>query len=184
MSFVEILLTAIGLSMDAFAVSVCKGLSIRNVRISHMLTAGIWFGFFQGLMPALGFYAGELFYTFVSSFSHWIAFVLLSVIGVNMILEAGKEEEALNHSMAPLTMLTLAVATSIDAFAVGTSLALLDTPLFPAVLIIGCTTFLISSAGVLLGGKFGARYQKGSAMAGGIILIAIGLRILLRALFF
>ena len=182
MSTVEILLIAVGLSMDAFAVSVCKGLSIRSVKASHMITAGIWFGGFQALMPALGFYAGEFFYGFVSNWSHWIAFALLGLIGANMIRESGKEEENIDRSMAPFTMFGLAVATSIDAFAVGTSLALLDAPLMPAVAIIGCTTFLISAGGIFLGGTFGAKYKKGSGIAGGIILIAIGLRILITAL--
>ena len=181
MSLLEIFLTGVGLAMDAFAVSICKGLAIGKVRPGHMILAGLWFGLFQALMPILGFLAGSFLSNFVSAWSPWIAFILLAIIGGNMIREAGENEEA-DASMAPLTMFLLAVATSIDAFAVGASLALLGGDIRVAAPIIGLTTFCISAAGVKIGGIFGSKWGKASRIAGGIILILIGIRILISGL--
>ena len=181
MEFMELLMIAVGLAMDAFAVSIGKGLSLKKVRPEHMLTAGLWFGFFQALMPVLGYFAGSLFSSFVQKYSHWIAFVLLAMIGINMIRESGDEEET-DASMKPREMLLLAVATSIDAFAVGASFALLHVNIVNAAAVIGITTLLISAAGVKIGSIFGARFRSGSQIAGGLILIAIGLRILVQGI--
>ena len=183
MSTAELLLIAVGLSMDAFAVSICKGLSLQKISVRSMLLAGIWFGGFQALMPAIGYFAGSLFSGFVEKYAHWIAFFLLAWIGGNMIREALKgDEEEVSDSMRPGEMLMLAVATSIDALAVGASFAFLQVQLLSSVLIIGCTTFLISAAGVWIGSIFGTRFKRSSQIAGGIILIGIGLKLLLEGL--
>lgn len=181
MNIFELLLIAVGLAMDAFAVSVCKGLSLKKIRLAHMLTAGLWFGAFQALMPTLGYFAGSLFSSFIEKYSHWIAFVLLALIGINMIRESGDEEET-GASMHPQEMLMLAIATSIDAFAVGASFALLQVKLAPAAAVIGVTTFLISAAGIKIGSVFGTRFRSSSQIAGGVILIVIGLRILVQGI--
>ena len=181
MSFAELLLIAVGLAMDAFAVSICKGLSLQNIRPKHMLTAGVWFGGFQALMPVLGFYTGRIFSSFVQNYSNWIAFAILALIGINMIRDAGEEENA-DASMAPKEMLLLAIATSIDALAVGASFALLHVQIIPAAALIGCTTFLISAAGIRVGAIFGTRFRSRAQIAGGLILIAIGIRILVQGL--
>lgn len=183
MSVLEILLIGIGLSMDAFAVSVCKGLAMRRVTAAKMALAGIWFGGFQALMPLLGYLLGSRFSSYVETIGHWIAFILLVLIGGNMIREAlsggDKEESA---SLAFVEMFLLAVATSIDALAVGISFAFLRVQILPAVCLIGATTFVLSVAGVKIGSLFGTRYRKGAEIAGGVILILIGLRILLQHL--
>ncbi|MBR1812969.1 MAG: manganese efflux pump [Lachnospiraceae bacterium] len=183
MSFWEVLMVGLGLSADAFAVSVCKGLQIRQVRLSHMALAGSWFGAFQALMPVLGYALGELFAERVARYGHWGAFLILALIGGNMIRESfAPEEEEHTADMAAPTMALLAVATSIDAMAVGVSFALLGMKPFPAVLMIGLITFLCSAAGVKMGSLFGNRFEGKAELAGGAVLILIGVRILAEGL--
>lgn len=168
--------------MDAFAVSIGKGLSLRGGSMKYGLLCGVWFGGFQALMPLIGYFAGSRFTGFVQSIDHWIVFALLVLIGANMIREALKGDEDVDTSFGPLTMLALAVATSIDALAAGISFALMDVRLAVSVAIIGVTTFFISFAGVKIGSVFGAKYQTGARIAGGAVLIAIGFKVLLQAL--
>ena len=183
MSILEILLLGIGLSMDAFAVSICKGLSTKRLQTRHYLIIGAWFGGFQALMPTIGFFLGSTFEQYITAFDHWVAFVLLSVIGAGMIKESlSKEESNGNDSFSFKTMLLLALATSIDALAVGVTFAFLQVNIVPAITIIGCTTFVISIAGVYVGNVFGSRYKSRAELTGGIILILIGLKILLEHL--
>lgn len=183
MSFWEILLLGVGLSMDAFAVSVCKGLAMKKITAAKAATCGLWFGGFQALMPLLGYLAGSAFSGYIQRIDHWIAFILLGLIGANMIREAvsGEEEEG-SESLAPGEMFLLAVATSIDALAVGVTFAFLEVKILPAVSLIGVTTFVFSAAGVKIGNLFGLRYKAKAEFAGGIILIGIGTRILLQHL--
>ena len=184
MSLLELFLLAVGLSMDAFAVSVCKGLSVRRGSMKQALTVGIWFGGFQALMPTLGYLLGSTFEQYITSVDHWIAFILLSVIGGNMLKEAfSKDEETTDASFAPRGMLLLAVATSIDALAVGITLALLPgVNIAAAVLFIGCITFILSAVGLKVGNVFGLKYKNKAEMVGGAILILMGLKILLEHL--
>ena len=184
MGFWELVVLAVGLSMDAFAVSICKGLALQRVSWKECCIAGAWFGGFQALMPLLGYLLGTQFEQFVTSVDHWIAFVLLGIIGGNMIREAlSKDEDKLDGSLAFKTMLLLAIATSIDALAVGITFALLPDVNVPlAVCLIGITTFLCSAAGLRVGNLFGLRYKAKAELAGGIILILIGLKILLEHL--
>ena len=183
MGTIQLFILAVGLSMDAFAVSVCKGLSIRSLKLRHALVVGVWFGAFQALMPAIGWLLGSAFADLIRSVDHWIAFVLLALIGGNMIREAlSREEEDADPSLAPVTMLLLAVATSIDALAVGVTFAFLGVDILPAVTLIGICTFLLSAAGVKLGNVFGSRYKSGAELAGGIVLVLIGAKILLEHL--
>ena len=184
MRFWEILFIGVGLSMDAFAVSVCKGLSTRELRWKHFLLVGAWFGGFQALMPALGYLLGSSFERYVAAFDHWVAFVLLAIIGGNMIKEAlSSEEEKTDSSFAVKTMFVMAVATSIDALAVGITFGVLSgVRILPAVLLIGVTTFLLSMLGLKVGNVFGLRYKAKAELAGGVILILIGLKILLEHL--
>lgn len=183
MSFFDIFLIAVALSMDAFAVSICKGLSVKKVKAKHILTVGVYFGGFQALMPALGFLLGFKFESFITSVDHWIAFVLLALIGGSMIKEAlGKDEEQVDDSFSVKTMLPLAVATSIDALAVGISFAFLGVDIVTAALFIGITTFVLSGVGIVVGNVFGAKYKSKAELAGGIVLILIGLKILLEHL--
>lgn len=184
MDFIEILLIGIGLSMDAFAVSVCKGLAMRKISIMKAIIVGVWFGGFQALMPLLGYFLGSRFSSHVEAVGHWIAFGLLALIGANMIREAFSGEEEESASLAFLEMFLLAVATSIDALAVGVSFAFLQVKILPAVCLIGATTFILSLAGTKIGNLFGLRYKKKAEIAGGLILIGIGLRILLQHLGF
>ncbi len=184
----DVLVIAVALSMDAFAVSVCKGLSVRKVKISHLLAVGLYFGIFQALMPTIGYFLGKQFEKYIKTFDHWIAFGLLLIIGVNMIREAlSKEEpaEEKNSSFSVGTMLVLAVATSIDALAVGVSFALsgMDKSTFLySAMAIGVVTCIISMLGLLVGNFFGAKYKAKAELAGGIILILIGTKILLEDL--
>ena len=181
MGIFELFLLAVGLSMDAFAVSVCKGLSAGRVTLSHALTAGLWFGGFQGLMPFLGWLLGSRFQSLISSIDHWIAFLLLGLIGLNMIRESrSQEEESLGTSFAPRAMLPLAVATSIDALAVGVTFAFLQVRIVPAVSFIGSTTFILSIIGVKVGNVFGTKYKSKAEFAGGLILVIMGVKILLE----
>ena len=184
MSLLELFLLAVGLSMDAFAVSVCKGLSVDRIRPRHALICGAYFGVFQALMPLLGYLLGVRFQGLIQQVDHWIAFVLLTLIGVNMLREAfGKDEaESVGASFGFKTMLMLAVATSIDALAVGVTFAFLQVAIVPAVSFIGATTFVISAIGVKIGNVFGLRWRKPAEIAGGVILIAIGLEILIEHL--
>ena len=184
MDIISLLLLAVGLSMDAFAVSVCKGLALKKVSLRHMCIVGAWFGGFQALMPSLGYLLGSRFEQYITAIDHWIAFVLLVLIGANMIREALSKEEAeeANASLAFKAMLLMAVATSIDALAVGITFAFLSVHIVPAALTIGATTFLLSAAGVKVGSVFGLRYKKRAEIAGGVILCLLGVKILLEHL--
>ncbi len=184
MSLFELFLTAVGLSMDAFAVAVCKGLSVRKIKIKHFLITGLWFGVFQGLMPLIGYFLGRTFEAYIQSFDHWVAFILLALIGGNMLKEGfSKEEEEVNDSFAFKTMIVLALATSIDALAVGVTFAVLpDVNIVAAVLFIGCITFVLSAIGVKIGNIFGAKYKNKAVIAGGTILVLMGFKILLEHL--
>ncbi len=176
----ELFVLAVGLSMDAFAVSVCKGLAVRRAGARECLTAGVWFGAFQALMPLLGYFLGTTFADKITAVDHWIAFVLLALIGANMIRESFGEEEGQSASMTPRAMFPLAIATSIDALAVGVTFALLTIRIIPAVLTIGCITFVLSAAGVWIGNRFGGKLGSRAEMIGGVVLILLGLKILLE----
>ena len=179
MSIWELFVIAVGLSMDAFAVSVCKGLSAGRVRLGHALTAGIWFGGFQALMPFLGWLLGSRFQSFISSVDHWIAFLLLGLIGLNMVRESrSQEEEEVGASFAPKAMLPLAVATSIDALTVGITFAFLRVDILWAITLIGVTTLVLSAIGVKAGGIVGERGKSRAELAGGLVLILMGCKIL------
>lgn len=184
MGFWELLLLGVGLSMDAFAVSVCKGLAMKKATLKAELTCGVWFGGFQALMPLIGFFLGTLFADAIQAFDHWIAFGLLALIGFNMLKEAfGEEEENADADLSVKTMFVMAVATSIDALAVGISLAMAgNVNIFIAITLIGITTFLLSAVGVAVGNIFGSRYEKKAEIAGGVILILLGIKILLEHL--
>lgn len=180
MHIAEILILAVGVSMDAFAVSICKGLSVCKVRPRHASLAAAWFGGFQALMPLIGYFAGVAFADIVSSVDHWIAFVLLGIIGGKMVKESFEKDECCctDPDFSFRTMLAMAVATSIDALAVGVSLAFLKANIWSAVLIIGLTTGAFSAAGIYIGNIFGNRYKSKAEFAGGLILILIGTKIL------
>ena len=181
----SLVLIAVGLAMDAFAVSICKGLAMKKPSLKAILVVGIWFGFFQALMPVIGYNLGSSFYDYIADYDHWIAFILLAVIGVNMIREAlSDEEEGVDDSTGFRTMLILAIATSIDALAVGISLAMTGDDILTSAVLIGVITFLISAFGVKIGSVFGDRFGKKAELVGGVILIVIGLRILLEHLGF
>lgn len=183
MSLAELFVIAVGLSMDAFAVSVCKGLSVQKMKLSHALTCGIYFGGFQGIMPLIGYLLGSQFEEAIVSIDHWIAFVLLCLIGFNMIKESREtDEEKLDSSFGVKAMIPLAVATSIDALAVGVTFAFLRVNIFWAVTFIAATTFVLSSIGVKVGNVFGTKYKSKSELAGGLILILMGTKILLEHL--
>ena len=182
MGFIELFLIAVGLSMDAFAVSVCKGLSVKKVGVKHAALAGLYFGGFQFLMPVIGYLLGFRFETVIETVDHWVAFVLLAFIGGNMIKESFGKAEELNDDFGVKTMLLMAVATSIDALAVGITFAFLEVQILPAAGLIGVTTFLLSFAGIYIGNVFGARYKSKAELAGGIILVLIGVKILLEHL--
>lgn len=182
MNILELIITAIGLSMDAFAVSVCKGLSVEKLKLKHSAVAGLYFGGFQALMPLLGYLLGYSFQSYIVNFDHWIAFVFLSVIGINMIRESRSNEEKSNDSFSFKTMLPLAVATSIDALTVGVTFAFLQVNIIAAVCLIGGITFVFSAVGVKIGNVFGAKYKSKAELLGGIILILMGLKILLEHL--
>lgn len=185
MGLIELFLIAVGLSMDAFAVSVCKGLAMPKCTFKKVAIVGLWFGGFQALMPAIGYILGAQFQEAIASIDHWIAFVLLALIGGNMIHEAlDNDEEEADASLNVKTMFLLAVATSIDALAIGITFAFLKVNIIPAVCFIGIVTFIISFAGVKIGNVFGARYKNKAEIVGGIILILLGLKILLEHLGF
>ncbi len=185
MALAELFLLAVGLSMDAFAVSVCKGLAMKKCTWQKACIVGLYFGLFQAGMPVIGYFLGVQFQAMINSIDHWIAFALLVFIGANMIREAlsqPDETEEADESLDVRTMLPLAVATSIDALAVGVTFAFLQVRIVPAVSFIGATTFIISIAGVKVGNLFGTRYQAKAEIAGGAILILIGIKILLEHL--
>lgn len=179
----ELAVIAVGLSMDAFAVSICKGLSTKTLRVRHAAVTGAYFGVFQALMPLAGYLLGINFRTAITQVDHWIAFVLLALIGGHMVRESrGGEDEVLDASFGPAAMLPLAVATSIDALAVGVTFAFLQVDIVSAVLFIGGTTFALSCAGVWIGHVFGAKYKARAELFGGVVLILMGLKILLEHL--
>lgn len=194
MGLIELLLLAVGLSMDAFAVSICKGLAIKKLNLKSALTCGIWFGFFQGMMPMIGYLLGISFADKIEIFSSWIAFILLSIIGGNMIKESfSNEEDEESDSLDVKTMFLLAIATSIDALAVGITFVCVPVTVLNAtqlintifgVIVIGITTFLISSVGVKIGNVFGLKYKNKAEFAGGFVLVCIGLKIIIQHLFF
>lgn len=182
MSLWELFIIAAGLSMDAFAVSICKGLSVSKVKIRHALATGLWFGGFQALMPLTGYLLGIRFQSLITNIDHWIAFVLLVLIGLNMVKESRGEEECMDASFSVKTMLPLAVATSIDALAVGVTFAFLNVDIVPAVSFIGIITLLLSCCGLWIGNIFGTRYKSKAELLGGIVLILMGIKILLEHL--
>lgn len=182
MSLLELFAIAVGLSMDAFAVSVCKGLSLRRYGPGRSLTAGIYFGGFQALMPLIGWALGVRFQQAIANVDHWIAFGLLTLIGINMLREARQEGDSLDEAMGPAAMLPLAVATSIDALAVGITFAFLRVEILPAVGFIGGVTFLLSALGVKAGSVFGARYRSRAELLGGVVLVLMGTKILVEHL--
>lgn len=178
----ELFLIAVGLSMDAFAVSICKGLSVRQLQLKHALLAGVYFGGFQVLMPAIGYLLGTRFEHLIVSIDHWIAFVLLLSIGGKMVKESREEAERLDDDFSVKAMLVLAIATSIDALAMGVTFAFLQVEIVEAVLFIGCTTFFCSFVGVKIGHVFGVRYKAKAELVGGLILMLMGCKILLEHL--
>ena len=188
MGFIELFLIGVGLSMDAFAVSICQGLSMTKIKWGHALTVGLYFGGFQALMPFTGWMLGSQFAGRIQQYDHWVAFVLLVLIGGNMIREAlsGEEDEAEDAAVGAgldhKKLFLMAIATSIDALAVGVTFAFLDIAILPAIGIIGTTTFFISVAGVAVGCWFGARYKKRAEITGGVILVLLGVKILLEHL--
>ena len=184
MGLLELFFLALGLSMDAFAVSICKGLATERLKPRHMLVVGLWFGGFQALMPLLGFFLGAAFQKYITAVDHWVAFVLLALIGGNMIRESfACETQSANGSLSPKVMAPMAVSTSIDALAVGITFALLpDVAIGPAVSFIGVTTFLLSALGVKVGNVFGAKYKSKAEFVGGAILVLLGIKILLEHL--
>ena len=185
MGFFELSGIALCMAADAFSVSVCKGLAVKNLRLKHMLAAGLYFGGFQALMPVLGYLAGVNFEALIKSFDHWLVFALLTIIGVNMIKESFEDENCTaDASFAFKTMLPLALATSIDALAVGISFAFLNVNIWIAALVIGVVTFATSAIGVKIGNIFGGKHRVWAERAGGTVLIGIGLKILIEHLFF
>ncbi len=183
MNLFTLSLIAIGLAMDAFAVSICKGLAMKEAGLKKSCAVGLWFGAFQALMPALGYLLGSRFEKNIIAIDHWIAFLLLSTIGISMIKEAlSRNEESANDSLDIKTMFLLAVATSIDALAVGVTFAFLQVRILPAVCLIGVITFALSAAGVKAGNIFGSKYKARAEFIGGIILISMGIKILLEHL--
>lgn len=181
MEFISVLLIAVGLAMDAFAVSICKGLAMKEPPFRSILIIGLWFGIFQALMPIIGYFLGNSFYSLISDFDHWIAFGLLLIIGLNMIRESlSSEEEEMDASIDSKTMLILAIATSIDALAVGISLAMDNTNIYTAALTIGIVTLIISMIGVKIGAKVGGKLGKRAEFFGGLILVLIGVKIVLE----
>ncbi|MBQ1305592.1 MAG: manganese efflux pump [Erysipelotrichales bacterium] len=182
MSFWDLLVLAVGLSMDAMAVSICKGLALRKPTLSETVLVGVWFGAFQAGMPVLGYFLGSVFSEMIRSVDHWIAFVLLAYIGANMIRESFEKDKEADNDLGVRKMFLLAVATSIDALAVGVTLAFLEVNIWLSALLIGIVTFTLSAIGVRFGSRLGEKYGQGAERTGGIILILLGLRILLEHL--
>ena len=191
MGIAELLITAIALSMDAFAVAICKGLSVGKIKPKHMLICGLWFGGFQALMPLIGYFLGGAFAEYITGFDHWIAFILLGFIGGKMLVEAFGKDEGCEEcgcgdaAFRPMTMLTMAIATSIDALAVGITFALLpDVNIVFAVSSIGVVTLALSAVGVKIGSVFGAKYKFVAEILGGVTLVGMGIKILIEHLYF
>ena len=183
MTLVELFILAVGLSMDAMAVAICKGLSVQELKPRHAVTVGLYFGGFQAGMPLVGYFLGRSFQSYIESIDHWIAFVLLGLIGANMIKESFGDAEECDCSFGPRAMLPMAVATSIDALAVGVTFALLpDVSITAAVSFIGIVTLTLSAAGVYVGHLFGARFKSKAELTGGVVLILMGCKILLEHL--
>lgn len=182
MSILDLFILAVGLSMDAFAVSVCKGLSLGKIKPKHMCIAGAWFGGFQALMPLIGYFLGSFFAEMIEKYDHWVAFVLLAIIGGNMIKESFDKDEKVDSSMDVKSMLLLAIATSIDALAVGVTFAFLQVQIVHAVSFIGVITFIFSAVGVKIGSLFGTKYKSKAELFGGIVLVLIGIKILLEGI--
>lgn len=182
MSIFELFLIAVGLSMDAFAVAICKGLSMKKMSWKNALKAGVYFGGFQALMPFAGYMLGVNFKDLITKVDHWIAFILLSIIGISMIKEAFGKEEDVDDDFGVKTMITLAIATSIDALAIGVTFAFLNVNIVPAISFIGCITFIFGVVGVRIGNVFGTKYKAKAEILGGIILIAMGIKILFEHL--
>lgn len=182
MSLIELFILAVGLSMDAFAVSICKGLSLRKIKAKHMCIAGLWFGGFQALMPLIGYFLGSFFSEMIEQYDHWVAFILLAIIGGNMIKESFGKDENVDSAMDFKSMLLLAIATSIDALAVGVTFAFLQVQIVPAVSFIGVVTFMFSAVGIKIGSLFGTKYRSKAELFGGIVLVLIGLKILLEGI--
>lgn len=181
MGLLELFILAVGLSMDAFAVSICKGLSLCRIQPKHMCIAGVWFGGFQALMPLIGFFLGSVFSEIITKYDQWVAFILLAIIGGNMIKESlEKEPDSCDASISMKSMSLLAIATSIDALAVGVTFAFLDVNIIPAVCFIGVVTFIFSAAGIKIGSLFGTKYKSKAELFGGVVLILIGLKIFLE----
>lgn len=183
MGLIEIIISGIALAMDAFAVSICKGLTLKKMEISKALICGIYFGVFQALMPLIGYFIGKSFITFIESFDHWIAFAILAIIGINMIRESFSKEEV-DPDFSAKAMLILALATSIDALTMGLSFSMVDlrVNIFVAVTIIGVITFVLSGLGVFIGNIFGSRFNKVAQIIGGVCLVLIGVKVLLDGL--
>ena len=185
MGTIELILLSVGLAMDAFAVAICKGLNMRKMNYKNALILALFFGGFQALMPAIGYLLGKQFEKYITSIDHWIAFILLSIIGIQMIAESFKKDDDKEEDADKLNLkeyFMLAIATSIDALAVGISLAFLNVSLVKSISFIGIITFVLSFAGVFIGNKFGVRFKKKAEIAGGVILILIALKILLEHL--
>ena len=182
MNFGELFLIAVGLSMDALAIALCKGLSVEKVQKKHMVITGLWFGGAQALMPLIGYLLGTSFSSIVESIDQWIAFILLGLIGINMLKESREEVKKLDASFTAKVMLPLAIADSIDAMAAGVTFAFEDVNIVPAILLIGIITFIISAIGVKVGSKFGEKYKSKAEILGGVILIVMGATILLQDL--
>lgn len=178
----ELITISIGVSMDAFAIAICKGLSVEWVEPKHLLSAGLWFGGAQAFMPLLGYILGSGFRSAIESLDHWISFVLLAAIGIHMLRESREPVRKMESSFAPRVMLPLAVADSIDALAVGVSFAFLKVDILPAILMIGLTTFAFSVAGVKIGNHFGAKYKSRAEVVGGVALLLMGSLILVEHL--
>lgn len=181
MSLFDLIMIGISLSMDAFAVSICKGLSVRKVQLSHALICGAWFGALQAIMPSFGYFLDSRFEHLLNSVGPWVAFILLAVIGVNMVRESFGGDETVDNDFSAKAMLPLAVATSIDAFAVGVGFAAMEADIVVAALLIGCTTFTLSAIGVKVGAVFGDKYRAVSERIGGLVLILIGLKTLIQS---
>lgn len=182
MSIWELFVIAVGLSMDAFAIAICKGLSVQKLEKKHMVITGLWFGGSQGLMPLIGYFLGSSFSGFIESIDHWFSFILLLIIGINMIKESREECKSLDASFSAKVMFPLAIADSIDALAVGVTFAFGSVSILPAVVLIGVTTFILSAIGVKIGNKFGCKYKSKAELAGGIILILMGTIMLIEGL--
>lgn len=179
MGFLELLIIAVGLSMDAFAVAISKGLSLKRMSYKHAVIVGLYFGIFQALMPLIGYFLGTQFKDRITSIDHWVAFILLSIIGINMIRESRGGNEDVDASFSLKNMALLSIATSIDALAIGVTFAFLHVNIIPAVIVIGITTFLFSFIGVKIGNVFGTKFKSKAEFAGGLILIIMGVKILL-----